>query len=384
MQIKDGIIDIAIQNIIPIEHNKARPKHKMTPEYITIHNTGNAGTTGKLNSNYVVNQNEYVSWHFTIGCDEVYQHLPIAESAYHAGDGENGDGNRKSIGIEIAEVYGAEKTAVKFVAELIKATGISIGKIVPHKHWSGKNCPRLILPYWDKFIDDVRKEVGNMVEYKKYNDRIHELKSNVEELDVKIVDKKIFNITEYTNCTNGTFYWYDDKGKTYPTSILYADNTIYQDVANHYLRFNAPQSVFVVYKNDTVDMKRIKSISELDLGDIRLVVGGLGLRNNLDTTFKYSPVTEGFKGLYADVLRKTNKTVLGYNKRLNKVYLLTVKNATHAELLSIISDDSTGEAYDIAISLDGGGSTFMDANKEYVFEGQNSRRINNIIGFNLG
>jgi N-acetylmuramoyl-L-alanine amidase len=228
----------------------------------------------------------------------------------------------------------------------------------------------------------IKKEVDNM-EYKKYNDRIHELKSNVEELDVKIVDKKIFDITEYTNCTNGTFYWYDDKGKTYPTSILYADNTIYQNLANHYLRFNAPQSVFIVYKNDTVDMKRIKSISELKLDDIRLVVGGLGLRNTLDTTFKYSPVTEGFKGLYADVLRKTNKTVLGYNKRLNKVYLLTVKNATHGELLDIVSDNSTGEAYDLAISLDGGGSTFMDANKEYVFEGQDSRRINNIIGFNL-
>ena len=35
-------------------------------------------------------------------------------------------GNRESIGVEIAEVYGAERTAVKFVAELMKTTGIGI------------------------------------------------------------------------------------------------------------------------------------------------------------------------------------------------------------------------------------------------------------------
>ncbi len=74
--------------------------------------------------------------------------MPISESAWHAGDGA-GTGNRKSIGIEIAEVNGAEETAIKFIAQLIKATGISIDKVVPHQRWSGKNCPRLILPHWD-------------------------------------------------------------------------------------------------------------------------------------------------------------------------------------------------------------------------------------------
>ena len=56
-------------------------------------------------------------------------------------------------------MYGSERTAVKFIAELMKATGIGIDKIFPHKHWSGKNCPRLILPHWDKFIDDVKKKL---------------------------------------------------------------------------------------------------------------------------------------------------------------------------------------------------------------------------------
>ena len=132
----------------------------MKAEYVTIHNTGNPGASALANSKYVDNVNNYVSWHFTIGKDEVYQELPINISAWHAGDGANGAGNRKSIGIEIAEVPGAEETAIKFVALLLKATGLNIDKVVPHQKWSGKYCPRLILPHWDKFIADIEKEMS--------------------------------------------------------------------------------------------------------------------------------------------------------------------------------------------------------------------------------
>ena len=236
MKITNGIVDIAIQRIIPIANTRARPRYSMKPEFITIHNTANAGATAKQNADYVVNQNEYKSWHFTVGNNEVYQHLPITESGWHCGDGENGTGNRNSIGIEIAEVYGADRTAIKFVAELIKATGISIDKVVSHKNWSGKNCPRLILPHWDKFIDDIKKEIGVdkvEVRYKKYSNRIHELRGNPEDLVNEIVDKRIWDITEFTNCTNGVFFVLQGNGKTHPTSILYENGVAYQSVANH-------------------------------------------------------------------------------------------------------------------------------------------------------
>lgn len=399
MKITNGIVDTAIQRIIPIANSKARPRYQMTPEYITMHNTGNAGATGKQNADYLLSINEYKSWHFTVGNNEVYQHLPINESGWHAGDGENGTGNRKSIGIEIAEVYGADKTAIKFVAELIKATGIPVKNIVTHKSWSGKDCPRLILPHWDSFISDLEAELGvgeevkAVVEYKRYNNGMTELKGSVKDLSVKIVDKIIWSITEYTNCVNGTFYWNNKDGTTYATSILYVNGITYQNTANHYFDFGTPQSVFIVYKDNTVGLKRIKFLSELDLSRVKLAIGGVGLRNTQDKTFCYSPVTEGFKAgyrqqdgkyvKYSDVLEKRNKTVLGYNKGLNKIYLLTVANVAHGTLINIISDNSTGEAYDIAISLDGGGSTFMDAKGNYVFEGESTRRIHNIIGFGL-
>ena len=398
MLINNGIVSSndlkIIQSLIPVKHSKARPKYSMQAKYITVHNTGNAGATGKQNADYAVNQNEYKSWHFTVGNNEVYQHLPITESGWHCGDGENGTGNRNSIGIEIAEVYGADRTAIKFIAELIKATGISIDKVVSHKNWSGKNCPRLILPHWDSFIEEKKKEIGDddntKVEYMKYKNGMTELKGNAADLVCEIVNKKIWDITEFTNCMNGTFFYPDGKGGLYSTSILYVEGKTYQDTANHYWNFGTPQSVFIVYKDNTVDLKRIKFLSELDLSKVRLAIGGVGLRNTQDPNFYYSPVSEEFKAGYTlkgewkdftDVLRKTNKSVLGYNKRLNKCYLLTVPNVAHGELIKIISDNSTGEAYDIAISVDGGGSSFQDFNWEYVFQGQNTRQIHNILRF---
>lgn len=235
----------------------------------------------------------------------------------------------------------------------------------------------------------IKKEVDEVkVEFKEYSNGMTEMKGDAAYLNNEVVDKKIWDITEFTNCTNGTFYWYNPDGTTYATSILYNNGKLYQAVANHYVDFGTPQSVFIIYKDSTVDMKRIKFLSELDLSKIRLVVGGLGLRNTQDPTFKYSPVTEGFKMGYnskgkwkdfTDVLKDRNKMVVGYNKKLNKCYLLTVPSVTHGELIKLISAGE--EPYDIAISLDGGGSVFMDALGKYVFQGQNSRRIHNIMRF---
>ncbi len=246
-----------------------------------------------------------------------------------------------------------------------------------------------ILEYFG--INQPVKDVDTKTELKKYSNGMTELKNSPEKLVVDIVDKKIWDITEFTNCTNGTFFWHNADGTTYATSILYQNGKTYQDTANHYHDFGTPQSVFIVYNDNTVDLKRIKFLFELDLNKVKFVAGGVGLRNTLDPKFYYSPVTEGFKKGkrlqdgkdvdYTDVLAKRNKTVLGYNKRLNKCYLLTVPSVAHGELIKLIS---TGEEpYDIAISLDGGGSTFMDALGKYVFQGQNTRRIHNIIGFGL-
>lgn len=217
----------------------------------------------------------------------------------------------------------------------------------------------------------------NEVRYKKYSDSIHELRGEIKDFNVRVVNKSNTNIQD-NNCTNGTFFWHTDiQGIKYPTSILYANGRLYKATANH---LPYPQSCFIKYKDNTVEMKRIKNITELNLDKIELVIGGVGIRNTLEN-FRYSPAAEGFKGVYADVLRKSNKTLIGYNKRLDKVYLLALKNVTMTDVIRIISDNSTGEAYDICLMVDGGGSSCMYYNGENILKGD-GRIIHNILCFN--
>ncbi|WP_375163209.1 N-acetylmuramoyl-L-alanine amidase [Laceyella sacchari] len=90
------------------------------------------------------------------------QHIPENEVAWHAGDGRNGPGNRKSIGIEICvnadgDFGRAQENAIKLVKMLIDKYKIPISRVVPHKHWSGKNCPANLLKQWSSFIARVRQ-----------------------------------------------------------------------------------------------------------------------------------------------------------------------------------------------------------------------------------
>lgn len=278
------------------------------------------------------------------------------------------------------------------VVGYVGMTGYTSG---PHLHFEVRDCSYIDKNFWLKSnlkgrhvmcIDPeklvvaaaVVPEVTSDVRYKKYSDRIYELRGNVEDLSVKIVNKSNRSIEE-PNCVNGTFFWHINAKEKYSTSILYAEGKLYQAAANH---LPYPQAVYIVYKDNTPDMKLIKNISELDLTKIRLVIGGVGIRNTLDSTFKYSPASEGFRDAYADVLRRSNKTFIGYNKRLNKQYLLVLKNVTMAEAISIISDNSTGEAFDFCLMVDGGGSPFLNNIDSMVVYGD-GRIIHNIIGFNL-
>ncbi len=131
-----------------------RPGYAMKPEYITIHDTGNAskGADAKAHNKYVHNVAPNPSWHFTVDDHEIYQHLPTDTNGWHAGDGVNGVGNRKSIGIEICmnadgNRAQAEANAAWLCAKLIKE--IPTLKPFPacmkqHYDWSKKNCPAQI------------------------------------------------------------------------------------------------------------------------------------------------------------------------------------------------------------------------------------------------
>lgn len=154
------------QRLLP-DGRPNKPSKPMTPQYITIHNTDNTkpDATAESHSRYVLNGSggRQASWHYTVDDNEVYQHLRDNEQGWHCTDG-NGPGNSTSIGIEICmydemneEV--AWKNAAWLVAKLLKRHGLTLQRVVPHGHWTKKNCPSRILPHWSKFLNMIDREM---------------------------------------------------------------------------------------------------------------------------------------------------------------------------------------------------------------------------------
>jgi N-acetylmuramoyl-L-alanine amidase len=126
-----------------------RPGLKMKAETITIHNTGNPTSTAKNERSWLTNpRNEgLASYHLVVDDNEVIECLPFDENSWHAGDGKDGEGNRKSIGIEICESGNyarAVENAVSLVADMLIERGWGIERLRRHYDWSGKICPRLM------------------------------------------------------------------------------------------------------------------------------------------------------------------------------------------------------------------------------------------------
>jgi N-acetylmuramoyl-L-alanine amidase len=153
------------QNLIPVDGIK-RSAMKMNWEYITVHNTGNPKSTAENERAWLTNttNNRQASWHYVVCEDTIIQAIPDNEVAWHAGDG-NGNGNMKSIGIEICESGDFEKskrTAVKLIVKLLKEKNKGPEFIKRHFDWSGKNCPRLLIPIWPQFMEMIRRELIEM------------------------------------------------------------------------------------------------------------------------------------------------------------------------------------------------------------------------------
>ncbi len=136
----------------------------MTPEFITVHNTYN-DASAENEISYMIGNNNSVSFHVAVDDKEAVQGIAFDRNAWHAGDG-NGNGNRKSIGVEICyslsggdRYYKAEDNAVIVIAQLMKQFNIPINNIRTHKSWSGKHCPHRMLDEGrlDQFIEKINK-----------------------------------------------------------------------------------------------------------------------------------------------------------------------------------------------------------------------------------
>ena len=141
--------------------------YAMTPTRIVVHNTANDASANN-EINYMINNNNEVSFHYAVDDKEVVQGIPTSRNAWHAGDGNKGKGNREGIAIEICysksggdRFIRAEQNAAKFIAQLLKERGWGIDKVTKHQDYSNKYCPHRTLDMgWERFLNMVRTELG--------------------------------------------------------------------------------------------------------------------------------------------------------------------------------------------------------------------------------
>lgn len=155
-----------IQNYLSSSKYSIKAPYSMSPIGITVHNTANDASA--INEvKYMVGNNSSTSYHVAIDDVNVVLAIPFNRNAWHAGD-RNGNGNRKTIGIEIcysksggAKFDEAEKNAAKYIATLLKERGWTTKNVYRHKDWSGKNCPhRTMANGWERFLNMIQNELN--------------------------------------------------------------------------------------------------------------------------------------------------------------------------------------------------------------------------------
>lgn len=69
-------------------NNTGRTQIKKTGTFlITVHDTGSTMSAAEWNKLETTNDDRQTSWNFTVGDTDIYQHVPLDEVAWHAGDG---------------------------------------------------------------------------------------------------------------------------------------------------------------------------------------------------------------------------------------------------------------------------------------------------------
>ena len=135
------------------------------------------------------------------------------------------------------------------------------------------------------------------------------------------------------NSISGSFSW-----QGAPCSILVRGGKVVRGMSCHYPR---PESVLYKTTDGAVRIARVSSAAAL--GGVVWAVGGMGLLGN------YNPAAEGFTGRFADVLRKTNHTVLGCKGGM--LYGVYCKSMTAQQVNALCRGKLKLEC---AVMLDGG------------------------------
>ena len=151
------------KNLVSSSKYDIKAPYLMDPVYITVHNTYN-DASAENEVLHMNRNNDEVSFHYAVDDKEAVQGLPLNRNAWHAGDGAQGTGNRKSIAVEICYSKSggdrfdkAEQNAARLIAALMEHFNIPIDRVRKHQDWSGKYCPHRTLDAgWDRYKDMIQ------------------------------------------------------------------------------------------------------------------------------------------------------------------------------------------------------------------------------------
>lgn len=165
--------------------------------------------------------------------------------------------------------------------------------------------------------------------------------------------KTNLNTVQHDYLINSGYSWWTDAAhkRPYSLSILASEGKVLANAVPH----NQATGCLIVYADNTVAIKQIADITAEQ--GVRFAVGGMSICP------KVLSAEEGFTGAYVDVLRETERVVMGWHPDKQRVIV-----AGYAKMSAARGRDLLLELGCTAgITLDGGGSALMrEAGKDVL------------------
>lgn len=169
----------------------------------------------------------------------------------------------------------------------------------------------------------------------------------------------VTNKTPYDNFVNSLFFLNQANGIMHPQGIAVNAGEVLANNPTH----GKPVATLIVKGWNKVEMKYVTDITKEE--NVWFAVSGYGVYPNITAS------EEGFTGQYADVLRSTDRPIIGYRKSDNRI-VIAVRSSSDATRAGLTAQNL---GLDFAISLDAGGSTTLKEKGKYIFKGDCKRKL---------
>lgn len=186
------------------------------------------------------------------------------------------------------------------------------------------------------------------------------------DLRISIQDKPANRVTLKNFVTSG-YQWYKPNGQSYPLGILVSEGKI---ISNRQPHAYIPEQwlsagTLLVYKDGTVKLKELSNLNNEK--DVWFAVSGCSIYPEIKMK------SAGFTGKFSDIARVTDRPIIGYRSKDNKIVIAVRSNSN----IERAKQTAINLALDFAITLDAGGSTCLRVDNRNIFT--TTRRLFSLI-----